>query len=272
MGIGALTPVSDRPILRRLFSTGTPVLQSCSASFRGSDASCAGAAGLPRLLYKYISSRSKSDRRGRKKIVTPRDLRRVTRAIEKAQHAKATTNAYKLKAELELPCSIRTVQRACKEAGYHYLVRRQKSVLTDHERSARRSFCLKYAKRSADWWEKHISLFVDGKSWRYHPDPKVVELLDARSRQTCVREVHARGRLCTCPGPGRCAAPTFSTMHHRFCASEKNKTTSKTCVFFDVFLIRQRHCVSPAAKKKTVHILGCASVHRSIKKILDIFF
>jgi hypothetical protein len=69
--------------------------------------------------------------------------------------------------------SNRTIRNILNKEGYHYLRSRKKGLLHAADLKARKKFCQKVRRRklNQDFWNKGISLYLDGKGFEYKSNP-----------------------------------------------------------------------------------------------------
>ena len=121
----------------------------------------------------YVDGRKSGG--GRPKKVSPalkRILKREVQSLSEDDAAFTSRDIQHNIGALETMCN-RTVRRAMKEAGFHYLHLRKKGVLYPEDLVKR----LRFAKRCKrllppDFWKKGISIYLDGVGFEYKRNPR----------------------------------------------------------------------------------------------------
>ena len=113
--------------------------------------------------------------KGRLAKLTNQDRRQILRCIPKLRKSEGsfTSRRVAVEAGVERKVSNRTVRRVMNEEGYGYLRSRKKGLLSANDMKNRKKFCRKIRKfkLGQDFWNRHISFYLDGKGFEYKTNP-----------------------------------------------------------------------------------------------------
>ena len=112
--------------------------------------------------------------KGRPKKLTVQDERCILRTIPKLRKELGNFTSKRVQLESGVTqVSNRTIRNVLNKEGYHYLRSRKKSLLHASDLKARKRFCQKVRRKNLtqDFWNKGISLYLDGKSFEYKSNP-----------------------------------------------------------------------------------------------------
>ncbi len=165
-------------------------------------AAAARKCGMPRrtagCILKRDAARKVKKKVGRKAHLSDRDKRRIVNHIKTTRRSGGCTAAT-TKADLGLDASARVISSAMTEAGYWYLVRREKTPLTEDEMALHLDFAKRHEGYSADWWKRNVHLFVDEKTFAFSSDPAEQATLAAKR----IRRQKDEGYHNDCVGKGK---------------------------------------------------------------------
>jgi hypothetical protein len=112
--------------------------------------------------------------KGRPKKLTVRDERSILRTIPKLREKLGNFTSKRVQLESGVThVSNRTIRNILNKEGYHYLRSRKKGLLHAADLKARKKFCQKVRRKklNQDFWNKGISLYLDGKGFEYKSNP-----------------------------------------------------------------------------------------------------
>jgi transposase len=104
---------------------------------------------------------------GRPRKMTPERKKKVIDLLEK--HRFDRVRAPWILKKLKLPCKLRTVQLAIKQAGYFLPALTNKRVLGDAEKKKRLDFVKKHKNKAAAFWKRRV--YGDAKFWHLARTP-----------------------------------------------------------------------------------------------------
>ena len=117
----------------------------------------------------------RKDNKGRPSKLTPKDKRRILRSVQtlRATDGSFTSPRIAVEAGVESKVSNRTIRRVLKDDGYSYLRSRKKGLMTKQDLKSRMRFCKKVRKLKLgqDFWNRHISFYLDGKGFEFKTNP-----------------------------------------------------------------------------------------------------
>ena len=112
--------------------------------------------------------------KGRPKKLSIQDERSIICTIPKLreQLGNFTSKRVQLESGVAHVCN-RTVRNVLNKVGYNYLRSRKKGLLHEADLKARKKFCQKVRRKklSQDFWNKGISIYLDGKGFEYKTNP-----------------------------------------------------------------------------------------------------
>ena len=112
--------------------------------------------------------------KGRPKKLTVQDERCILRNIPKLREELGNCTSKRVQLESGVTqVSNRTIKNILNKEGYHYLRSRKKGLLHASDLKARKRSCQKVRRKNLtqDFWNKGISLYLDGKSFEYKSNP-----------------------------------------------------------------------------------------------------
>lgn len=116
----------------------------------------------------------RSGNRGRPRLLTVRERRRILRAIPKLRNLEGSFSSRRVAvfAGVEKTVSNRTVRRVLRSAGYGFFVCRKKGLMTPEDRAKRVKFCRKVSSLNRqDFWKNNVSMYLDGTGFQYKTRP-----------------------------------------------------------------------------------------------------
>ena len=125
-------------------------------------------------VCKYVRGeshrRDRPEKRGRKKILKPSDVRKLNRVrkstIKQARSQKRVVwKDIHLAAGYENTCSLRTVQRAVRKTGVKYRKAREKIYISEDDAKVRLVTCKEWLEKPGSFWEKQVHAWIDHKGW-----------------------------------------------------------------------------------------------------------
>ena len=133
-------------------------------------------------IYKHakkpLNGESVFDKRkmnkGRPNKLSVQDKRSILRTIPKLREELGNFTSRRVQLESGVThVSNRTIRNMLNKGGYHYLRSRKKGLLHASDLKARKKFCQKIRRKnlSQDFWNKGISLYLDGKGFEYKSNP-----------------------------------------------------------------------------------------------------
>ena len=105
--------------------------------------------------------KTKSENRGRKKILPESTEKKIIEFVKKWRHKRFCMCKY-IRNELGLSITARTISRILNRAGYFWRPVPKVSKLTRADLKKRKNFVTEYSMHSPDWWERNMSLVLDG--------------------------------------------------------------------------------------------------------------
>ena len=98
---------------------------------------------------------------GRKKSLPASTERKILEFAKMWRHKRFCTCAY-IRAELRLSVTARTISRVLNRNGYFWRPVPKVNKVTEADLKKRKDFVTKFGMHSPDWWERNISLVLDG--------------------------------------------------------------------------------------------------------------
>ena len=121
-------------------------------------------------------SKSKScGKRGRRKVLTLRDRRKLNRAVHALRQEDpnfTVMDVVKRSGIAQSKANYRTFLREIRSFGYAFRPSRRKGILTEEDLKLRRDFAKSRLKECPpDYWSRHVAFYLDGVSFIYKGNP-----------------------------------------------------------------------------------------------------
>lgn len=117
----------------------------------------------------------KSGKRGRRRILTLRDRRKLNRALISLRQEDPNFTVMDVVKRSGIPLNTahyRTFHREIRKLGYAFRPSRKKGILTDKDLKVRRQFARsRLDDCSADYWTKDVAFYLDGVSFVFKGNP-----------------------------------------------------------------------------------------------------
>ena len=159
-----------------------------------------------KLPVHNIITDQRSKNKGRPRLLSDRDNRKLIRAVGTLRNNEGSFSARRLKleADIDLNVSDHTVRLSLNRHGYKYLQTRRKGLMSQKDLKTRLAFARKVKRLlPPNFWTSGISLYLDGTSFVHKNNP----CDQAKSRKSMAWRKRSEGLSFKCTSKGKRLAP-----------------------------------------------------------------